>query len=80
MERMSARFVGRKLGLSAERVYSIWEGMGLVIKDNFGGWDLTEVGRNIGGRMSKSNHRPVPTFDFEVVEKMMLDYYNKHRK
>ncbi len=80
MSRMSARFVGNHVGMSTEWVYCMWKDMGLVIKDKFGDWALTEMGRSIGGRMSKSNYRPVPTFDFEVIEKLMIDFYNKHRK
>ena len=80
MGRMSARFVGKNVGMSAEWVYGMWKDMGLVIKDKFGDWVLTPAGRSIGGRMSKSNHRPVPTFDFDAVVRMMIDFYNKHRK
>lgn len=80
MDRMSARYVGRAVGLSTDTVYNMWERMGLVIKDKFGDWALTEGGRSIGGKMSKSNHCPVPTFDFEVIEKMMIDFYNKQSK
>ncbi|MBP3554169.1 MAG: hypothetical protein J6K63_00865 [Clostridia bacterium] len=80
MSRMSARFVGRAVGMSTEWVYGMWKDMGLVIKDNFDDWTLTAAGHNLGGRMSKSNHRPVPTFDFEVIEKLMIDFYNKYRK
>ena len=80
MSRMSARFVGKAVGMSTEWGYGMWKDMGLVIKDKFGDWALTEVGKSIGGRMSKSNHCPVPTFDFEIIEKMMIDFYNKHRK
>lgn len=76
--RKSARFVGKEIGKSAAWVYEMWKSMGLVIRDKWGVWILTEAGKNIGGRMSKSNHRPVPTFDFDVVEKMMIDFYNKH--
>ncbi len=80
MSRMSARFVGRAVGMSTKWVYGMWKDMGLVVKDKFGDWALTAAGHNIGGRMSKSNHYPVPTFDFEVIEQMMIDFYNKHRK
>ena len=52
MERMSARFVGRKVGMTSEWVYSMWKDMGLVTKDEFGEWILTEAGKNIGGKMS----------------------------
>lgn len=50
--------------------------MGLVTKDEFDEWILTEEGKNIGGKMSNSNHCPVPTFDFGVIEKLMIDFYN----
>ena len=48
MGRMSARFVGKAVGMSTEWVYDMWKDMGLVIKDKFGDWALTEAGRNIG--------------------------------
>lgn len=80
MSRMSARFVGRAVGMSTEWVYGMWKDMGLIINDKFGDWTLTAAGHNIGGRMSKSNHCPVPTFDSEVIEQMMIEFYNKHRK
>ena len=80
MGRMSARFVAIEVGKSTSWVYEMWKDMGLVIKDKFGDWALTEAGREIGGRMSKSNHLPVPTFEFEKIEKLMIDFYNKHRK
>ena len=76
MERMSARFVARKVGMTTEWVYSMWKDMGLVTKDEFDEWILTEEGKNIGGKMSNSNHCPVPTFDFGVIEKLMIDFYN----
>lgn len=69
MNRMSARFVGRAVGRSTEWVYGVWKDRGLVTKDKFGDWILTAAGHNIGDRMSKSNHCPVPTFDFETIKK-----------
>ncbi len=80
MGRMSARYVGEKVGMSVAWVYNMWKDMGLVVKDKFGEWSLTEEGRKIGGRMSKNNHCPVPTFDFHIIEKKMIDFYNTHRK
>lgn len=80
MSRMSARYVATKVGQSTPWVYEMWKNMGLVIKDKFGDWTLTEAGRSIGGRMSKSNYKSVPTFDFEVIEQMMIDFYKKHFK
>ncbi len=80
MGRMSARFVGKAVGMSTDWVYKMWQDMGLVFKDKFGDWALTNAGRCIGGRMSKSNHYPVPTFEFKTIEKMMVDFYNKNQK
>lgn len=54
--------------------------MGLVIKDNFGDWILTDLGKKIGGKMSSNSNLSVPTFEFQIVEKMMIDFYNNHRK
>ena len=45
MSRMSARFIGHKVGLPTKDVYSMWERMGLVVKDKFGDWVLTEAGK-----------------------------------
>ena len=80
MSRMSAKFVAREVGKDTSWVYEIWKDMGLVIKDRFDDWVLTEAGKKIGGRMSNGNHLSVPVFDFETIEKMMIDFYNKHRK
>lgn len=80
MSKMSARFVGNKVGMSTDSVYNMWKDMGIVFKNTLGCWEITEPGRRIGGRMSKSNYCPVPTFDFEVIEKMMICYYNKNKK
>ena len=50
MGRMSARFIAQKLiDWSASDVYECWKDMGLVVMDKVGGWDLTDLGRNIGG-------------------------------
>lgn len=80
MSRMSARFVAQKVGMTTQWVYDMWKDMGLVDKDKFGDWVLTATGRANGGRMSKGSRLVVPTFDFEVIEQMMIDFYNKHRK
>lgn len=80
MSRMSARFVAREVGKSASWVYDMWNDMGLVIKDKFGDWVLTDLGRKVGGRMSEGSRLSVPTFEFEIIEKMMIEFYNMHRK
>lgn len=79
--RMSARYIAKELiGYTAADVYDLWYDMGLVIKDKFGDWALTELGRSIGGRMSKSDRLPVPTFDSDKVIDMMIDFYNEQHK
>lgn len=71
MSRKSARFVAEKVFMRTTVVYDIWRDMGLVMKDKFGDWVLTDLGRKIGGRMSDGNRLSVPTFEFEIIEKMM---------
>lgn len=71
MSRKSARFVAEKVFMRTTVVYDIWRDMGLVIKDKFGDWVLTDLGRKIGGRMSDGNRLSVPTFEFEIIQKMM---------
>lgn len=81
MSRKSARYIAQELiGYTAADVYEIWKDMGLVIKDKFGDWTLTELGRSIGGKMSKSDHLPVPTFEADKVIDMMIAWYNTHKK
>ena len=74
MDRMSARFIGIKLGKTTAEIYDIWKQMGVVAKDKFGDWILTELGRNIGGKMSKSNYLSVPTFEYDPIVNMMKDF------
>ena len=71
MDRMSARFIGIKLGKATAEIYDMWKQMGLVTKDKFGDWILTELGKNRGGKMSKSNYLAVPTFEYDSVVKLM---------
>lgn len=78
MTRMSARFVAKNVGMSTEWVYRMWKEMGLVIKDK-GDWILTQLGYEVGGKMS-NNKISVPTFKFEVIEKLMIEFYNKNKK
>ena len=79
MSRMSARFIGLKIGLSTSSVYELWEAMGLVVKDLFGYWDLIEYGKSIGGRLS-SGRVPVPTFNFEDIVEVMDEFQEKRNK
>ena len=80
MGKMSARFVGEKVGKSAAWVYDLWKDMGLVTKDKFGDWVLTDLGKKSGGKMSSGQRLSVPTFDFDNIEKMMIDFYKKHKQ
>lgn len=80
MGRMSARFVAQQVGQSASWVYDMWKDMGLVKKDKFGDWVLTELGCSHGGKMSSGSRLSVPVFDFETIEKMMIDFFNKVKK
>ena len=80
MSRMSAKFVAIEVGKNTSWVYDMWKDMGLIVKDKYGDWVLTKTGKNIGGKMSKNNYLPVPTFEFEKIEKLMIDFYNKYRK
>lgn len=80
MSRMSARYVAQKFRMNTALVYDLWNSMGIVAKDKFGDCRLTEMGRKIGGRMSKNNYCPVPTFDFNVIEQLMIDACKEHRK
>lgn len=72
-DRMSARYIAQRLGVTAKWVYQVLEEHGLVEEDTWGEWTLTEKGRRNGGRMSKGNY-PVPTFKFNVVEEILRDH------
>lgn len=74
MDRMSARFFAIKLGKTTAEIYDLWKRLGVVTKDKFGEWILTELGRNIGGKMSKSNYLSVPTFEYDPIMKMIEDF------
>ena len=74
----SARFIAQELiNYTTKDVYEIWKDMGLVIKDKFGDWVITELGRSIGGKMSKGTRLSVPIFDSDKIIDMMRDLYKK---
>lgn len=80
MARKSARFIAQELiGYTTADVYKIWNDMNLVCKDKFGNWTITEFGRSIGGRMSKSDHLSVPTFDADKIIDTMTEWYKTHK-
>lgn len=78
MERMSARFVANKMGMSTAGVYKTWEAMGIVMKDSWGDWTLTDLGREIGGKMSNGNRLQVPVFDFEQIRNLMQEFWKNN--
>lgn len=75
MGRKSARFIADMLvNYTTKDVYEIWKDMGLVIKDKFGDWVLTDLGKAIGGKMSNGNRLSVPTFDADSIIEKMIDF------
>jgi len=76
MDRMSARYIGITIGKNTQWVYEAWKTIGLVTKDKFGDWTLTDYGRQVGGKMSRSNYLSVPTFEYDAVKKLMQDFIN----
>ena len=73
MGRKSARFIAEMLSnYTTKDVYEIWKDMGLVMKDKFGDWILTDLGRSMGGKMSNGNRLSVPTFNaYFIIDKMI---------
>ena len=79
MERKSAKFISQMLdNFTTKDVYEMRKNMGLVIKDKSGNWDLTELGKSIGGKMSKGNWLSVPTFDAEPIINKMIEFCEKN--
>lgn len=74
--RMSARFIGNIIGLSANSVYKTWSDMGIVQLHKHGYWSLTEAGKSLNGRYSKNGG--VPTFNFEEIVPLMSKFWNKN--
>lgn len=77
--RMSARYIGKEVGKSAKWVYEMWKDMGIVIKDKYGDWILTDAGRALNGKMSKFSDFSVPTFKAEEIIPKMEEFFIKHR-
>lgn len=79
MKRKSARFIAQMLcNYTTTDVYEIWKDMELVVKDKFGDWILTDLGKSIGGRMSKGSRLSVPTFDAEFIINKMIEFCKKN--
>lgn len=78
MSRKSARFIADMLcNYTVKDIYAIWKDMGLVIKDKFGDWVLTDLGRSLGGRMSNGDRLSVPTFDDDFIIEKMIEFCKK---
>ena len=71
MDRKSARFIAQDLLKKTSEIYDIWERMGVVYKDKFGDWSLTELGKTLGGKMSKGSALSVPTFEKDIIIEAM---------
>lgn len=75
MSRKSARFIADMLiNYTTKDVYEIWKDMGLVVKDEFGDWILTEAGKLMGGKMSNGNRLSVPTFNADFIIDKMIEF------
>lgn len=70
MDRMLARFVGKRVGMTTKWVYDMCKDRGSIMKDNFGEWVLTDFGKHIGGKMSNGTHVSVPTFGLRKLRKL----------
>ncbi len=78
MNRKSARFIADMLSnYTTKDVYEIWKDMGIVAKDKFGDWILTDLGRAWGGKMSTGSHLSVPTFDADFIIDKMIGFCKK---
>ena len=74
--RESPRFLGRRIGLSAQEVYDKWIDLGLIKKyEGFTqggykcwGWHITDLGKSLGGKLSDQG---TPTFDYESIQHLM---------
>lgn len=55
-------------------VCDICNDMGLVIKDKFRDWLLTDLGKPIGGKMSNGNRLSVSTFNVELIIDKMIAF------
>ena len=81
MSRKSAKYIAMELvGYAASDVYEIWKDMGLIIKNKYGDWTLTELGVQFGGKMSKNSLQSVPTFEANYIIDKMIEWYTVHRK
>lgn len=75
MGRKSARFIAEMLtNYTTKDVYEIWKDMGIVVKDKFGDWIVTDLGRSLGGKMSNGDRLSVPTFNADFIIDKMIEF------
>lgn len=75
MSGKSAKFIAEMLSnYTTKDVYEIWKDMGLVVKDKFGDWIVTDLGRSLGGKMSSGERLPVPTFNADFIIEKMIEF------
>ena len=75
----SAILIANEVGLTTEKVYKMWEKMGVIKKDKLGAWIVTELGEKMGGRMSMGD-TPVPTFKPDDIIPKMVNFENENKK
>ena len=72
----SPRFFGRRIGKTADEIYTIWEELGLIEKHfdpkypgkGYFWWDITPKGESYKGRKSPQG---TPTFDYEDIKNLL---------
>ena len=75
MGRKSARFIAEMLtNYTTKDVYEIWKDMGIVVKDKFGDWIVTDLGQSLGGKMSNGDRLSVPTFNADFIIDKMIEF------
>ena len=67
MSKSGATGIGKAIGMMPKTVNKILSQMGYIMKDKFGNWILTELGKKKGGTYSQQTNYPVPTFDLENI-------------
>ena len=58
----------------------LWHKIGLTARDEQGRWALTELGKQMGGKMLQKGQQMLPSFDPKRIEKLVADFCDKHRK
>ncbi len=53
--RMSARMIGKKLGMTVKEVYMLLKDKGFLDGEE-GNWSLTELGKKVGGQVTQKDN------------------------